>query len=101
MKVYVTQESQLDYTPALKYGDIVFLTSPGDRLSAIPTSLGNEEIIWKIEKRLSEFTEDDYLLCTGAPAHMAIAGSILGKRLKKLLVWDGRAMSYFPLRIKA
>lgn len=100
MKVYVTQESQLDYTEALKYGDIVFLTSPGDRLSAVPASLGNEEITWKITNRLAEFTEDDYLLCTGAPAHMAIAGSVLGSRLKNMLVWDNRTMSYFPLRIK-
>lgn len=100
MKVYVTQESQLDYTEALKYGDIVFLTSPGDRLSAVPTSLGNEEITWKIETRLKDFTEEDYLLCTGAPAHMAIAGAALGSRLKKMLVWDNRTSSYFPLRIK-
>jgi len=101
MKVYVTQESQLDYTEALKYGDIVFLTSPGDRLSAVPTSLGNEEITWKIDTRLKDFTEDDYLLCTGAPAHMAIAGAALGDRLKKMLVWDNRTSSYFPLRIKS
>lgn len=100
MKVYVTQESQLDYTEALKYGDIVFLTSPGDRLSAVPASLGNKEITWKINTRLKDFTEDDYLLCTGAPAHMAIAGSVLGERLKNMLVWDNRTMSYFPLRIK-
>lgn len=100
MKVYVTQESQLDYTEALKYGDIVFLTSPGDRLSSVPASLGNEEITWKMETRLKDFADDDYLLCTGAPAHMAIAGSILGDRLKQMLVWDNRTMSYFPLRIR-
>lgn len=100
MKVYVTQESQLDYTSALKYGDIVFLSAPGDRLSGISASLGNEEIVRKINSRLAEFTEDDYLLCTGAPAHMAIAGAALGDRLKKMLVWDNRTSTYFPLRIK-
>lgn len=100
MKVYVTQESQLDYTSALKYGDIVFLSAPGDRLSGISASLGNEEIVRKINNRLEDFTENDYLLCTGAPAHMAIAGSALGNRLKKMLVWDNRTSTYFPLRIK-
>ena len=100
MKVYCTQESlNVDYTPALEFGDLVFVTSVGDRASSIPTSINNEEIIDKIRFRLKDFTEDDYLLCTGAPNWMAICGSILGDRLRKLLVWDNRENRYFIIKV--
>lgn len=100
MKVYVTQESNLDYTGALEFGDVVFLSSPGDRLNPLSSSLGNEEIIDKITHRLSDWKEEDLLLCTGAPAHMAIAGSVLGDRLKNLLVWDNRTSDYFIVKVR-
>lgn len=99
-KVYCTQEAlSVDYTPALEYGDLEFVTSAGDRASPIPISLNNEEIIEKIRFRLKDFTEDDYLLCTGAPVWMAICGAILGNRLCKVLVWDKRDNKYFIQRV--
>lgn len=99
-RVYVTQEAlSVDYTPALEFGDLTFVTSAADRASPVPTSLNNDEIVDKIRFRLKDFTEDDYLLCTGAPNWMAIAGSILGSRLRKLLIWDKRDNRYFIQKV--
>lgn len=101
MKVFCTQEAlNVDYAPALEFGDLVFVTSMGDRASPIPTSLNNDEIVDKIRFRLKDFTEDDYLLCTGAPNWMAICGSVLGDRLRKLLIWDKRENRYFIQKVQ-
>lgn len=98
--IYVSQEaSNVDYTQALGFGDLVFVASMGDRISPIPTSLNNNEIVDKIRFRLKDFSEDDYLLCTGAPNLMAICGAILGDRLKKILVWDKRENKYFVQKV--
>ena len=100
-KVFVTQEvSAVDYSPAAVFGDLVFVTSYNDRFSAIPTSLNNANTIEKIKSMLSDFNSDDYLICTGAPATMAICGAVLGGKLHNLLVWDNRSMSYFEIKLK-
>jgi hypothetical protein len=97
-KVYITQEvSAVDYTPAIQFGDLVFVTSAADRLSNHHQSLNNGIVFDKISQVLKDFAEDDYLVCTGAPVHMALCGSILGARLKKVLVWDNREFKYFEI----
>lgn len=99
-RVFVTQEvPSVDYTPAIDYGDLVFVTSNGDRLSPHPQSLNNTVIMEQIGRKLADFTHDDYLVCTGAPAQMAIVAARLGDRLKKLLVWDNREMKYFEVKL--
>jgi len=100
MRVFVTQEAlNVDYAPALEFGDLVFVTSASDRASPVPTSLNNDEIVEKMRFRLKDFEEDDYLLCTGAPVWMAVAGSILGTKLRKQLVWDKRENKYFIIKV--
>ena len=97
-KVYITQEvSTVDYGPATKYGDLVFVTNYNDRLSPHPSSTSNKDIVELIQQRLKNFTADDYLICTGAPAIMALCGTVLGNRLRKLLIWDNRSFGYFAV----
>lgn len=100
-KVYVTQEvPSVDYTAATEFGDLVFVTGFNDRLSSHPSSLNNATVLADIEDRLRGFGPNDYLVCTGAPAHMALCGAVLGDRLKQLLVWDNREMRYFTINRK-
>ena len=100
-KVFISQEvNAVDYAPATQFGDLVFVSSVMDRLSPYTQSLNNEAILNKITNRLMDFDpENDYLICTGAPAHMAMCGSILGKRLRRLLVWDSREGKYFVAKL--
>jgi hypothetical protein len=95
-KVYVTQENNnVDYLPACKFGDLVFITGSNHRVSHHPQSLNTKETLDKIIYTLEHFNSDeDYLLCTGSPVIMAICGSVLGNRLRKVLNWDNRAYQY-------
>jgi hypothetical protein len=99
-KVFITQEvSTVNYSLAIGWGDLVFVTAQKDRLSPHSKSVNNAQLLDHMAKVLSTFTEDDYLICTGAPAHMAIAGAMLGPRLKHLLVWDNRENAYFEVNL--
>lgn len=97
-KVFITQEvPTVDYTPAAKWGDIVFITGSNDKLSPIPGSLNNTGVIRKIERVLQDFKSGDMLVCSGSPAIMAITSAVLGDKLQRVLSWDGRSGSYFEI----
>lgn len=99
-QVFISQEvASVDYTPAIEFGDLVFVTSANDRLSPHQHSLNNVNIMDKIRHELSNFNEDDFLVCTGAPANMVLCGAVLGSKLKKMLVWDNRMNNYFEVKI--
>lgn len=100
-RVFVTQEVfSIDYTSAAKWGDIVFITSSSDKMSSIPGSLNNRGVINKIIRILEGFRSNDFLVCSGSPAIMAISAAVLGDRLEKILAWDARSASYFEINIK-
>lgn len=100
MTVFITQEvPNVDYSPAAEFGDLVFVTGFNDRLSPHPNSLNNPQIVNRIKQSLSAFKRGDYLICTGAPAHMLICGAVLGDKLEKMLVWDNRETRYFEMKI--
>ena len=96
-KVYVTQEnSAVDYMPATKYGDLVFVIGSNQRLVPHPESIDNKLVLEQISTVLMEFDpEEDYLLCTGSPTIMALCASELGSDLRKILNWDNRMRDYF------
>jgi hypothetical protein len=100
-KVYVTQESgSVDYLPACAFGDLVFVTGSGQRISHLPQSIDTQLVMEQINTVLADFDSDeDYLLCTGSPTIMAICGATLGEDLHKILSWDNRAHKYFEVII--
>lgn len=99
-RVFISQEvSTVDYAPAAIHGDLVFVTSYNDRFSPNPNSVNNTDTIDKINRVLADFKSDDLLVCTGAPAIMALCGAVLGDRLKRLLIWDNRMYSYFEIKL--
>lgn len=100
-RVFVTQETTaVDYTPATKFGDLVFVTGVNDRITPYQESLSNAIMMDKINSRIADFNDSDYLICTGAPTNMAIVANKLGAKLKKILAWDNRTMSYFEVNVK-
>lgn len=95
-KVFVTQEnSAVDYLPATKYGDLVFVVGANQRLVPYTGSIENKLVIEQIRTVLLDFDPEDYLLCTGSPTIMALCASELGPDLKKVLNWDNRMRDYF------
>ena len=100
-KVFITQETtNIDYTPAVQFGDLVFVSGIHDRLSPHPNSLNNANIMKRVCSALDQFEPDDYLVCSGSPAMMAIVGNLLGEKLHNVLIWDNRESKYFNLELE-
>lgn len=100
VKVFVTQEvSTVDYSQAAEWGELIFVTASNDKISPMYNSLNNRIILDKIDRVLENFQDDDMLVCTGAPSVMAIIGSKLGGKLRRMLIWDGKSSSYFEISI--
>jgi len=103
--VYVTQEiagtkdgrPKINIMGAAEYGSFKFLLP---ELSQIIFSPG--PLVYKLRKGLKNFTEKDYLLLTGDPAIIIVAGSIVSDLTNgkyKLLKWDRQERKYYPIEI--
>jgi len=91
MTVYVTQETELNISPATRFGDkFVYLTKRTDN-----RSLG--QLFGRIKATLTEFTDDDYILCVGNPSAIGAAvgtAARLNDGRCALLVWDNFTRDY-------
>lgn len=100
--VYVTQETDYDFSRAEAYGEVVFLTR--DDLNNLKGSLQNEVVISQLAAKLSKFNEqDDWMVITGSPYIAAAVFLILGKRnvrTVRVLRWDNRDHRYIPLYLE-
>ena len=97
-KVYLTKEdSNLDFSPALKYGEIEVLVSRDCPLHADTTGF-----VDAVRKRLQGITPDDYLLLSGDPVTIGIALTVsacyLNGSLNLLKYVKSRRM-YVPIRV--
>ena len=103
--VYVLQElpgtkagtPKINIMSASKYGKFKFLLPEFSQIIISPGPL-----IYKLRQGLKNFTTKDYLLLTGDPAIIVVAGSILyeitnGKY--NLLKWDKQDRIYYPIKI--
>ena len=98
MTVYVVQEVPgRNILGAKEYGELEVLLHPGMNivLSSTPT-------IRRLEKKLQNFCDEDYLLLIGDPAAIGIACCVasnnnIGKM--KLLKWDRERKEYYPVQI--
>ena len=111
-KIYLTQEipiikyhedpakigkPKFDITPALKYGEIKVMHN---RLAQMQFSPG--PLIFEIRQSLKEFTNDDYLLLYGDPALIGVVCSVVSDITNgkyKILKWDRRQSTYYPIEI--
>jgi len=78
--------------PAERFGEIVFLLDWQEAMD-----LSEEESIWKIRRRLADYSDDDYLLPLGSPASMVLSALLAAEvndgRLK-ILQWDRDNRTY-------
>lgn len=108
-KVYVTQEANVDYSKAEKFGEVVFLTSQD--LVNIKGSLHNENMLRMLRRKLGKFEPSmDWIAISGSPYVSAAVFTILGQMghtKLRLLRWGNREFDYspmyldFPTRIEA
>ena len=103
--VYVLQElpgtkagaPKINIMSASKYGKFKFLLPEFSQIIFSPGPL-----IYKLRQGLKNFTTKDYLLLTGDPAIIVIAGSILNEITSgkySLLKWDKQDRIYYPIKI--
>ena len=103
--VYVTQEipgtkagtPRINIMSASKYGKFKFLLPEFSQIIFSPGPL-----IYKLRQGLKNFTTKDYLLLTGDPAIIVVAGSILNEITNgkyQLLKWDKQDKVYYPIKI--
>ena len=82
---------------ASKYGKFKFLLPEFSQIIFSPGPL-----IYKLRQGLKNFTTEDYLLLTGDPAIIVVAGSILNEITNgkySLLKWDKQDRIYYPIKI--
>lgn len=100
-RVFITQETNLNFGPAEKFGPVTFLTR--DDLNNIKGSLHNERVANDIATRLDDFDHSkDFVVIAGSPYISALVFMILarkGVRTVKVLRWDNRDYDYIPMFI--
>lgn len=95
--VYVIQEVPgRNVLPAREYGELSVLLPPGDVvLSAGPTTR-------KLQRKLKDFCDADYLLCMGDPVAISLAAAVAADTNQgrfKLLKWDRQSRVYYPVEV--
>ena len=97
-KVFVVQEvSGRNILSAEKYGELELLLPNNSQivLSSGPT-------VRRLNQKLKNFSDDDYLLLMGDPSAIGIACAIASSNNRgrfKCLKWDNREFRYYPVQI--
>lgn len=104
-KVYITQETNKDFSHAEQFGEIEFLSyDRADDFHSVSNSINNEKLLAHLAHKLRRFNQDeDYLVITGSPYVSAAVFWILGRmqiRRLNLLRWDNREFKYTPLKLQ-
>jgi hypothetical protein len=92
----------IDYSPALKFGDLQFITShdmPLHRRSAVQANWNSDVALF-----ISQYNpKTDYIICTGQPMAIMTIGYLLGlvQKVPRYLVWRRQAGVYTPVEFGA
>ena len=96
MTVYITQEMRgRDITDATSFGDVEILLPAKEQ-----ASYSTQPTIKRMIRKLSKFTDDDYLWLSGDPVIIGLAASIASRYNMgryKMLKWDRLDNKYYPL----
>ena len=103
--VYVIQEipgtkynrPRINVLDAEEFGKLKFLMKEDSQIIFSPGPL-----IYELRKKLKDFKKDDYILCTGDPAIVGIACSMVSDITNgkyNLLKWDKQERTYYPIAI--
>lgn len=95
--VYVVQETQNDITSAMDFGTIDVLLPPGSQIAFSPAPT-----VRRIQRKLSKYTDEDYLLLIGDPAAIGIACAVAAAYNHgrfKMLKWSRKENRYYPVSV--
>ena len=98
MTVYITQEIRgRDLSDALVFGDLEILIPAKEQVSfsSMPT-------VRRMERKLSKFNDNDYLVLAGDPVCIGIACAVAALHNNgryKVLKWDRLEERYYPLDV--
>lgn len=95
--VYVVQETQNDITSAMDFGTIEVLLPPGAQIAFSPAPT-----VRRIQRKLSKYTDEDYLLLIGDPAAIGIACAVAAAYNHgrfKMLKWSRKENRYYPVSV--
>ena len=103
--VYVIQEipgtrygrPRINILGAKEFGRLEFLLPEFSQIIFSPGPL-----IYELRKKLKNFKKEDYILCTGDPAIIGIACSLVSDITNgryHLLKWDRQEAKYYPITI--
>lgn len=84
-----------DLSPAEKFGTLYYLTGP----SATPWDAA---VVREIERKLDDFTDEDYLLLVGSPVLIGVAFAAAADANEgrvATLQWSGKDGQYVPIRV--
>jgi hypothetical protein len=98
-KVYVVQDnpySPKNFITAKKFGELRTCILGHVGIASL------QENTQLLEESLADITKEDWLIMTGHPAMMGMAGYIMGANTGyvRILVWDNQANSYYPYERK-
>ena len=99
-RVFVTQESLLDFSKAAAFGSLVFVSVDrrDDLADPMKMAVHNDRVIALLKKGVQDFRVDqDYIILTGSPYVNAIIMASLGRRgLKtiRFLRWNNKVSNY-------
>lgn len=93
--VYIVQEVKgRDYSPAMKYGQLVLLLPEGN------ITLSTQPTVRRLKTRLKDFNDEDYLLLSGDPVAIGLSCMVaadINQGKVKMLKWENRESSYYVL----
>ena len=98
MTVFIVQEMRgRDITDAAEFGDLDILLPAKEQ-----ASLSTQPTVRRMIRKLSKFTDEDYLLLAGDPAGIAIAAALAAQNNMgrfKVLKWDRLEKRYYRLDV--
>jgi hypothetical protein len=98
MTVYVIQEvAGRNVLSAEKYGKLELLLPEGSQLV-----LSTGPTVRRLNKKLKDFCDHDYLLLIGDPSIIGIACAVAANYNRgrfKCLKWDKREFKYYPIEV--
>ena len=96
--VYVVQENpKVDIISATKYGELIPLANQTEQLHLNPS-----RIISQFKRKLTKFSDNDYLLLLGDPALIGVAVTVasdVNNGKVTVLKWDRIEKMYYPVKL--
>tara|TARA_Y100000034_G_C6789923_1_gene353601 strand:- start:93 stop:398 length:306 start_codon:yes stop_codon:yes gene_type:complete len=97
-KVFLTKEDpRLNFSPALSFGEIKVLVTRDCPVHASSAGFTNA-----IKNKLKDFSDEDYLLCSGDPVTIGIAvyyAAFFNRNRVNLLKWDNMQKQYHSIQV--